>query len=134
MRLNYLAVATTGIVLFLIGGVWYMLFSRQWSAATGIAASQVGPGKNAYVYVVALAAALLAAYALARIIAWRAHPSAGDGAMIGILLGVLIFAPLTLMDYGFERRPLALFLVNTGYVVVALTAGGAILGAWRPRR
>ena len=134
MRLNYLAVAVTGIVFFLIGGGWYMLFSRQWSAAAGIPATQVGSGSNAYVYAVAFIAALLAAYALARVIAWRAHPSLGDGAMVGILLSLLVFAPLTLMDYSFEQRPLVLFAVNAGYVVAGLTIGGAILGAWHVKR
>lgn len=134
MRVNYLAVVVAAAVFFAIDAAWYLPFSRQWSAAVGFPASEVGSGSNAYVYAVAFVAALLVAYGLARVVVWRPNPSWKDGAMAGVLLSVMIFAPLTLMDYSFERRSLVLFFINAGCVFVGMTAGGAILGAWQAKR
>jgi len=37
------------------------------------------------------------------------------------------------MNYGFEARPLSLWLINAGYMVVGMTIMGAIIGHWRKK-
>jgi hypothetical protein len=37
------------------------------------------------------------------------------------------------MNYGFEARPLSLWLINAGYMVVGMTLMGAIVGGWRKK-
>ena len=59
--------------------------------------------------------------------------SAGSGARMGATLALALIASTLAMNYGFEARPLALWLINAGYMVVGMTIMGAIIGHWRKK-
>ncbi|WP_083451603.1 DUF1761 family protein [Leucobacter celer] len=58
------------------------------------------------------------------------NTSAGHGAVVGLAGGVLIAAAITQL-YQFEGKSLRHLLINVGYMIVGVTAVGAILGAFQ---
>ena len=57
----------------------------------------------------------------------------GSGAASGATLALALIASTLAMNYGFEARPLSLWLINAGYMVVGMAMMGAIIGAWRKK-
>jgi multidrug transporter EmrE-like cation transporter len=55
---------------------------------------------------------------------------ATTGAQYGLWLGVGFIATSLADSVLFERKPLQLYIINTGYHMVSMTVMGAILGAW----
>ena len=58
-------------------------------------------------------------------------PSASSGAEAGATLALTLIGGALATNYGFEARPLSLWLINAGYMVVGMTIMGAIIGHWR---
>lgn len=52
------------------------------------------------------------------------------GIFTGIIIAVFWIATSRLNDVLYERKPMALFWINTGYNFVIYILMGAILGAW----
>ncbi len=126
MVVNPLAVVLAALSAFVIGGLWYsVLFGRRWQTASGVTDAQLSAGRGR-VFGGALVLALVMAASLAAFIG-------STGVLFGTLAGLLagatfVAAALGIIDL-FERRPFAHFLINAGYMVLAFTAMGAILGA-----
>ena len=128
--LNFGAILVAALSAFLIGGAWYSpaLLGGAWRSANGFVSD--GPGAGPRVFVVGFVLSLVMAVNLAMFlndpkttVAWGA--TAGFLAGFGwVAMGMGIVAL-------FERRSLKYVLINGGYLTVALTAMGAILGAWR---
>jgi hypothetical protein len=132
--LNYLAVLVSGIVIFILGGVWYspLLFARPWVALMGkteeeLKATASGPAS----YVVVFICGLLSAFALAVIID-RFQPVT---VLTGVLVAVLCWAGFAgATSFGsalFSGQPRGLWLINSAYNLVAFIAAGVILSLWR---
>ena len=132
--LNYLAVLVSGIVSFILGGLWYspLLFARPWVALMGkteeeLKATASGPAS----YVVVFICGLLSAFALAVIID-RFQPVT---VLTGVLVAVLCWAGFAgATSFGsalFSGQPRGLWLINSAYNLVAFIAAGVILSVWR---
>ncbi len=131
MKTNYLAVIVSAIVYWLLGGVWFaLLFGKQWMKLENITEAQAKGMNPTVPYIVSFLTGLLIAFVLAQLCAWRNATTAARGASLGVLLWLGIVAPVTYTTSMYEMRPLNLFLINEGYVLVGFIAMGAILGAW----
>ncbi|MBS1866464.1 MAG: DUF1761 domain-containing protein [Acidobacteria bacterium] len=134
MKTNYAAVIVAAIVYWLLGAVWYgMFFNKAWMQLENIPKEQIEAMKGAAVaipYVIALVLGLIVAFVLAQLCSWRNATTAAKGASLGVLLWLGIVAPITYTTHMFEMRPLNLFLINEGYVLVGLLLMGAIVGGW----
>jgi len=134
MKTNYLAVIVAAIVYWLLGVVWFgMLFSKPWMQLEHISEEQAAAMKGAaaaFPYVVSFLLNLLIAFVLAQLCAWRNATTAAKGASLGVLLWIGIVGPITYTTSMYEMRPLNLFLINEGYVLVGLLVMGAIVGGW----
>lgn len=53
------------------------------------------------------------------------------GAMAGGFLCLIFVAPAFGVNYLFARRPLRLYLIDTGYLLATFMVMGLIIGAWR---
>jgi hypothetical protein len=137
MRVNYVAVIVSAVVLFLFGYLWYdVLFGKIWMAEMSKTVPQFMSGMGSagwYPFVVSLVMGYFTAYALARMFVWRGNLNAGHGAFIGFSMGLLIFGSMTWMDYAYSGFGSTLGWINIGYVAVGMGIQGAILGAW-PRK
>jgi hypothetical protein len=129
-QINWLAVAAAALSTFVVGGLWYSpaLFARPWMRANGLSEERLRQGGVGKVFGGAAVLALVMAVNLAFFLGKDAGAAWGAGA--GALAGVgWVGAGLGTL-YLFERRPLALFLINGGYMAVAFTLMGTIIGAW----
>lgn len=131
-HLNWLAVVAAAVSTFLIGGLWYspVLFGRAWMEANKFAEEDLNQSNMAKIFGLSFGFALLMSANLA---AFLADPktTASWGATAGFLAGfgwvTLGLATIAL----FERRSWKYILINGGYMTIAFTIMGLILGAWR---
>jgi len=131
MKTNYLAVIVSAIVYWLLGAIWFaVLFGKQWMVLEGITDAQAKNANPAPLYVINFVLDVLLAFALAQICSWRNAGTAARGASVGVLLWIGIVAPVTYVTNMYEMKPINLFLINEGYVLLGLIVMGAILGAW----
>ncbi|HET7503758.1 MAG TPA: DUF1761 domain-containing protein [Kofleriaceae bacterium] len=128
-NVNYLAAAVAALSSFVIGGVWYspILFANAWQREAGLTDDQLrrGVGKTfAGAFGLSLIVSVNLAFFLGR------HAGVAWGAGAGALAGVGWAAASLATVFLFERRSAMLILIDGGYLAVAYTAMGAIIGAW----
>jgi Protein of unknown function (DUF1761) len=128
--LNIWAVAAAAISAFLIGGLWYspVLLGSAWKRANGFVADP--PAAGAKGFAIAFVLSLVMAINLAMFLS-----APGTTLAFGATAGFLAGFGWVALGFGivaiFEHRPLSYVLINGGYLTVALTVMGAILGGWR---
>lgn len=129
--LNFLAVFVAALSAFLVGGLWYStaLFGSVWKKANGFSADYP-PAAPAKVFGISFVLSLVMALNLAMFLNGPKTNMAW-GAAAGFLAGFGWAAMGIAIVSLFERRSWSYVLVNGGYLCVALTLMGAILGAWR---
>jgi hypothetical protein len=127
--LNLWAVLAAALSSFLIGGLWYsVLFGSAWKRANGFTADP--PAAGAKGFLIAFLLSLVMAFNLAMFL-----NAPGTTLVWGATAGFLAGFGWVAMSIGiiaiFEHRPFSYVAINGGYVTVALTVMGAILGGWR---
>ncbi|MBS0447415.1 MAG: DUF1761 domain-containing protein [Proteobacteria bacterium] len=130
-QLHYGAVVVAAIVGFAIGGLWYspILFARAWMREAGLDEARTRNARLGRVFGISLLCSIVMALNLAFFIG--AKQSLGFGIFAGAAAGIGWVAMSLAVIYLFEQRSLKLWLINSGYQVLAYTAMGAIIGAWQ---
>jgi len=130
VQFNFPAVIVAALTGFLIGGLWYspILFAKSWMAEAGVSETQSKQANPAKVMGLAALATLVMAFNLAAFLGAKATLS--FGLFAGFATGLGWVAMSLGVIYLFEQRSLRLWLINSGYQVLAYTVMGAILGAW----
>lgn len=129
-RINHLAAFISAIAFFILGWVWYdLLFGRMWmSLSAHLAPAPVSSMIPQFAGTFILGWVL--AYVIAVALADTSNPNpARHGVEFGIFMGLGIFGTMLGMMYIYEGRPLALWAINTGFVVAGMAIMGAIVGA-----
>ncbi|MFO7544439.1 MAG: DUF1761 domain-containing protein [Trueperaceae bacterium] len=129
---NVWAILVATVVYFALGAGWYMVLSKPWMAALGWTRTDVENGSKPAIFVVTFVLEAIAVFTLAVLVGNMDLDGIGGGASLGALVGIGIWFALLSVTFMYESRKPALFLIDGGYHVVALTAAGAILGAWPP--
>jgi hypothetical protein len=133
--INYPAVVVAVVANMLAGALWYspVLFAKPWMAAVGMTAEDMRHGRAAATrgYIISVVASLVISFALALLVQLAGADGAGDGVLLGLIAGIGFVATTQAASYGFESRPLKLYLINAGYPVAAFVGLGALLGAWQ---
>ena len=131
IHFNYLAIAAAALVYFAIGGLWYspILFAKAWAREAGLTEAQLQQPPLGRIFGLSAFAALVMSFNLAAFLGAKA--SLSFGLFAGAATGLGWVAMALGVIYLFEQRSLKLWLINSGYQVVAFTAMGGILGAWR---
>lgn len=127
--LNWLAILVAAVSAFVVGGLWYgPLLGKVWMSASGVTEEQSKQANMARTFGLAFVLEFVAALVLAMFIG----PDAGlaFGLFAGGSVGLFWVAAALGVVYLFEGRPLAHWLVNSGYFVLSFLIMGAILGAW----
>ncbi len=126
---NWLAVLVAALSSFVIGGIWYgPLFGKLWMSSAGVTEEQVNQGNKGKIFGLSFILQLVAAAVLAQFLG--GNPTTVYALMVAGAVGVFWVAPAFGVVYLFEQRPLAHWMVNAGYHVVAFLAMGLILGVW----
>jgi len=130
-NLNWLAVIVAAVSAFFLGGLWYspLMFVNRWMKETGVTRESNGQRSMPQVFGLSFVLSLIASFFLAMFLG----PDAGAsfGALAGFMAGLGWVLTFIGIIYLFEARSFALFLINAGYSVVALTVMGLIIGVWQ---
>jgi uncharacterized protein DUF1761 len=128
-HLNYWAVIAAAVSSFAVGGLWYRIFAAQWKKANGFV-DEPSAGNPAKIFGLSFLFSLVMAFNLAKFLD-SPTTTAAWGATAGFLAGFgWCFMGIGIICL-FERKPWSYVLINGGYLTVALTIMGLILGAWR---
>jgi len=128
---NYLAVALAALSAFVLGGLWYspLLFSKAWVRLNGFNEEELKKNANmGMIFGGAFLCNLICAFVFA-MFTRGGIPDIGDGASYGFATGLGIVGFSFGLNYLFERRPFALWLINAGYFTLQFTIFGVILAA-----
>jgi len=121
------AVLAAAVSAFVLGAIWYSVLDKPWRFANGF--GDTPPATNmAKVFGVSFALTLLMSFNLAKFLD-APSTTAAWGATAGFLAGFgWCFMGVAIVAL-FERRRWSYTLINGGYLTVALTLMGLILGA-----
>lgn len=133
--INYLAVLAAGVVIFMLGGLWYspVLFANKWVALQGKTMEEMkaSGGANAGMYIQVFICGLITAWVLAIVIGLLPSFSVVRALKLSVLCW-LGFTAVT--SYGtalFSSKPKELWLIDTTYNLVSFVAAAAIIAVWR---
>jgi hypothetical protein len=145
--INWLAVLVAGIVIFMLGGLWYspILFAKRWIALQGRTEeemrAQAASANMPLMYASAFITGLIIAAVLAIILAHIsrdpviAEPggriSAAHGAIIGFTCWLGFAATTSYATALFSGKPRQLWLIDSAYNLVSFVLAGIILAVWR---
>lgn len=130
VQFNFPAVIVAALASFLLGGLWYspLAFEKAWRAEAGLSEAQTRQVNMGRVFGLSALASLVMAFNLAAFLGAKA--SSSFGLFAGLATGLGWVAMSLGVIYLFEQRSLKLWLINSGYQVLAYTVMGGILGAW----
>ena len=129
-NINWLAVVLGALAFFVVGAVWYTaLFGKAWQRATGLSDEQLKTGANMpLIFGTCLLLELLVSLTVGHMFAYTA-PSDRSKMMIAVGLAVGIMAPAIGICYLYLRKPLKLFLIDAGHLIVGMAAMGGVFAA-----
>ncbi len=124
---NLWAILVAAAAAIAIGMVWYAppVLGGRWHAATGITQPSV---RAVALWVVCY---LILSFSMAYLFKHLQVSGLEAGFRWGSTIGAVIVAAAVAPSYAFAKKPISLFLIDMGYVFIAITVIGVILGAWR---
>jgi hypothetical protein len=131
-NVNYFAVLAAALSTFILGGLWYspLLFGKAWMRSNNFTDTDVQTFSKARMFGWSIVFSLVMALNLAMFLA-APDTTASWGATAGALAG-LGWVAMSIAIIGlFENRSWSYIGINGGYVTIAFTIMGLIIGAWR---
>jgi len=137
---NWLAILVAGIVIFMLGGLWYspVLFAKKWIALQNKTEEQMkaeAAGANMpLMYASAFLTGLIIAWTMAMVFAHIANDiemNAAHGALFGALLWLGFAATTSYATALFSGKPRQLWFIDSAYNLVSFVLAGIILAVWR---
>lgn len=130
--INYFAVLAAAVSTFILGGLWYspLLFGKAWMRANNFSDADVQTFSKARMFGWSIVFSVVMALNLAMFLA-APDTNARWGATAGALAG-LGWVAMSIAIIGlFENKSWGYIAINGGYVTVAFTIMGLIIGSWR---
>ncbi len=134
IHINFAAILVCGVFFMVLGAFWYspILFGRIWMRAMGKTEAEIkAMGPPSWMgYLISFGVSLIMAYVLAHVLAAFKAVTVWEGLQGGFWswLGFVIMGGLGAVL--FEGRRLSLFVLYSGYILVALLGMGVILTIW----
>jgi hypothetical protein len=136
MKINYPAVLVAAILHWILGAVWYGVFSSKFielMAWTPTQLAAMETQSHTKDYILAFLCSLVLAYILAHFVQYTKATNLGGGLQTGFWLWLGLIVTTHLPTVLFEGRKPGLFLLGIGYQFVACLAAGALLAVWKPK-
>lgn len=133
-QVNWLAVLVSGIVIFVIGGLWYspVLFAKPWVRLMNKTEEELKAGApGAGPYILVFVCALVTALVMAIVLNHFRPLNALRGVEVGALCWLGFAAPSSFGTATFSGTPKALWSINSGYNLVSFVAAAVILSLWQ---
>ena len=130
-NLNWLAILVAAVSAFILGFLWYspMIFAKRWMKENNFTEESMKNANMLKIFGLSFLLMLFASFNLAMFVG--KNPGALFGTMAGFLAGLGWVFTFMGVTYLFERKSLALFLINSCYSVISLTLMGLIIGVWQ---
>lgn len=132
-HINWLAVLVAAIAFFALGAVWYsFLFRQAWIKASGVNVND--PNAKKGVGAMFLSSFILIVITTVGLALFTARVGSGGwmtGLKVGLVAGICFCATSISNSYLYEKRPLALHLINSLYNVVGCVIAGIIIAVWK---
>lgn len=136
MRINYPAVLVAAILHWILGAVWYGIFSNKFielMAWTPAQLQAIESQNHAKEYVLAFLSSLVLAYVLAHFVQYTKATNLAGGLQTAFWAWLGFIVTTQLPTVIFEGRNPGIYLLSIGYQFVACMAAGALLATWKPR-
>ena len=132
-QINWLAVVVATVAGFLVGGVWYSksFLGKTWMKLVGLKEKDV-QGSDMVGLMVGTFVLTFVSNAFLALVMYSVGPTLlelFDGAVFGMLIGAFFVATAFAINYMYEKRPLELWAINAGHVVLNFIVAGAVIGA-----
>ena len=130
-----LAILAAAVTCWLLAALWYtVLFGRAWSGALARAGRPVErPGSSTLVMqlVLTFVGNLFVATAVAWVLQCFGTTGMPVASRLAMVLGVGIAASVLGVAAVWERKPLAVYLIDAGYHILAVLVAALVLMQWR---
>jgi hypothetical protein len=133
--INVWALLVATLAFWALGALWYspFLFGRRWQKEIGLNEESIKGANMAMVFGVSFLLMLFMVWALNFVI--NSHKAEEVSLVRGLQYGIFtgfFFSMLTLgVNYLYQRRSFALWIIDGAYAMLGLGIAGMILGAWR---
>jgi hypothetical protein len=133
LQVHYLAVLVSGVLIFMLGGLWYspLLFANRWMALMGKSREDLAGSASPFNYVLVLVCGLLTAFGLAVLLGMIPDATATTGAGMGFLCWLAFAGATSFGSNLFSGRPTGLWLINSGYNLISFVLAGIVLAVWK---
>lgn len=132
--INFLAVAVSAFVTFMLGGMWYApLFGKAWVKAHGFSEEEAKALQASRSPAVFFGGMLVCYFVLALAMAVIFRAGAIDTALAGAGWGLVFwiaFAALKMTDHIASGKAFSAFVIDAGFQLIAMLVTGAIVGGW----
>ena len=134
---NYVAVLVGGVLIFLLGGLWYspVLFARKWMALMGKTEADMraaaATGSMPLMYLRAFLCGLISSWVLAIVLNHFINLTPLRGALVGVLCWLGFAGVTSYATAVFTMKPKLLWLIDSGLNLVSFVLAGILLAVWR---
>lgn len=116
---------------FLVGMVWYgALFGKAWQTAAGMSEEQVQSDNMVLIFGLCFVFEVLIAAVLWHLLE-RTNPAPHVVMMMAVGFAGGVMIPAMSINYLFQRKPLALFLIDGGHFLLGMAAMGGLFILFR---
>jgi len=130
---NVWATIVSGLIYFLLGGIWYAgIFGKQYQARLDLAGDRLEAAKKSFPKALGahLINGILTAYVIGRIILAIGSTSFVNGVVVGIWLWLGFAFTINLNARMFEHRSQGIFAINSGFYLIAFALIGGLNAVW----
>jgi hypothetical protein len=130
--INWLAVLVGGVAYFMLGAIWYsVLFKNAWIKASGMNPDAPGAKSGvAQIMLGSLVLMIIASAGLGILITRIGSSGWMTGCKVGLLVGICFSVTGISISYLYEKKPVALHVINGLYNTAGCVVAGIIIAVW----
>lgn len=134
---NWLAVIAAAAANMAIGFAWYSdsLFGKPWRKLSGISGGKPTQNDMVKMMVLGLGSAFIMAWILTHSTVFAGSYLGTSGLMLGLMTGfwnwIGFMFPILIGSYLYEKKPLSLVWINSGYWLASMLVMGVIIAIWK---
>ena len=132
VNVNLWSVIVAAVVAFVLGGLWYspLLFGKKWMKLSKMSEKDM-KGTNAHLsYLGTLIISLVTAYILAVFVGYAGAMTFSSGMLAGFWVWLGFVATKSFGGVLWEKKPFALWVLNSGYDLLSLLLMAGIIAVW----
>lgn len=131
-NINYFAVLTATFITMLLGAIWYspILFGNIWMKLMGFNEEQLKKEGSAKEMMISVFTSFIEAVVLASLIIMTGTDTLFQGIHLGAMIGIGIIAMVNLSNAMFNRVPVKLWAIGSGYRLIYYMLNGALFAIW----